>query len=74
MAAHRWRPPGFDVERIHFEGDGTFEYSDTDSGVTNFTYQEPGIYNALFRVRDDLLSWGYDYSVFSHSRASGKCL
>jgi hypothetical protein len=23
MAAHRWRPPGFHVERIHFEGDGS---------------------------------------------------
>jgi len=55
-----------------FEGDGTFEYSDTMSGIANYSYPTHGVYNALFRVRDDQLSWGYDSIMVTVREATNK--
>jgi len=36
-----------------FDGDGTYDWSDHDSGETTYSYAEPGNYKAKFRVTDD---------------------
>jgi len=36
-----------------FDGDGTFDYSDPDTGTTTHRYSSVGTYPAVFRVTDD---------------------
>ena len=48
-------PNGFIVKyEWDFQGDGTFDFSSTTTGNTSFTYTDQGIYNAVFRVTDNL--------------------
>jgi len=35
-----------------FNGDGTFEYTSSTTGITTHTYTETGLYNATFRATD----------------------
>lgn len=37
-----------------FQGDGTFDYTSTTTGNTNFTYTNVGTYNPVLRVTDNL--------------------
>ncbi|MCP4104074.1 MAG: PKD domain-containing protein [Desulfobacteraceae bacterium] len=36
-----------------FDGDGTFEYSSSDTGNTSHEYTQQGVFNAVFRVTDN---------------------
>jgi WD40 repeat protein len=36
-----------------FDGDGVFEWSSTESGLTTFIYNDKGTYNAVLRVTDN---------------------
>jgi hypothetical protein len=36
-----------------FEGDSVFDWESTESGVTTFTYAQPGVYIAQLQVEDD---------------------
>ncbi|MCF8027334.1 MAG: PKD domain-containing protein [Desulfobacteraceae bacterium] len=36
-----------------FDGDGVFDWSSKENGNTEYTYDEEGVYNAVFRATDD---------------------
>ncbi len=36
-----------------FDGNGIYEWSSTESGLTKYTYNNPGEFNAVFRVTDN---------------------
>ncbi|MFC1859490.1 PKD domain-containing protein, partial [Thermodesulfobacteriota bacterium] len=45
-----------------FDGDGTFDYSSSATGITTHTYNSLGIYNPVFRVTDNQHLSATDYS------------
>lgn len=45
-----------------FTGDGTYDWSSTDSGSTTYSYQANGIFNPVFRVTDNHYLTDVDYS------------
>ncbi len=45
-----------------FDGDGTFDYTSETTGVTTHGYDSTGIYNPVFRVRDNEWLTATDYS------------
>ncbi len=45
-----------------FDGDGNFDYSSSESGVTTYAYGTAGLYNPVFRVTDDEWLTATDYS------------
>ncbi|NOG84533.1 MAG: PKD domain-containing protein [Planctomycetes bacterium] len=45
-----------------FDGDGTFDYTSETTGITTHGYDSTGIYNPVFRVRDNEWLTATDYS------------
>ncbi|MFC1858325.1 PKD domain-containing protein, partial [Thermodesulfobacteriota bacterium] len=45
-----------------FDGDGTFDYSSSETGNTSHAYSNAGIYNPVFRVTDSQHLTATDYS------------
>lgn len=43
-----------------FNGDGTYDWTDPATGDTSHEYAAAGVYNAKFRVTDDLGAWDCD--------------